>query len=306
MTDLDVTECLQLQLSEVEMLQSMFPSENEFCVDDPSVISDAQSYTDGDTTELPHQISFTLKIHVDDPKCDVEILCQFPLHYPSELPELFARSDILSRQPQKQLNDDLLEHVTSLERGEICIGEAIQWIQDNIAKYVTYSPDAGASSDAFGRTNSKKSKSEENTFSRLWIHSHHIYSKFKRKDILDLGNDSGSLTGFCLPGKPGIICVEGPKDETEDLWARIRRWNWKKISCKHREDIPLKDGDEERTFDELRKFEGFEEKEFDVRGGPGREYHMDLGLFYKFLEQKQCGFVFKLLLGVEGKFASDP
>ncbi len=193
----------------------------------------------------------------------------------------------------------------SLDRGEICVGEAIQWIQDNIAKYVSYSPDAGAtSSQTFTRT-SKKSKSEEDTFSRLWIHSHHIYSKFKRKDLLELGNESGALSGFSLPGKPGIICVEGPRDEAEEFWGRVRRWNWKKISCRHREDIPLVDGEKQRTFDELRKFSGFEEKVFDVRGVRGREYHMDLGLFYKFLEEKQCGFVFKILLGVEGKFASD-
>ena len=233
----------------------------------------------------------------------MEIVSQLPLHYPTVLPEIFARSDALSRQPQKQLNDDLLEHIMDLERGEICINEAIQWVQDNIGKYMTQSEEPGETNSS---VNPKKTKSQEDqTFCRLWIHSHHIYSKIKRRDILDLGNGPGCLSGFCLPGKPGIICVEGPRDETEEFWGRIRRWNWKKLSCKHREEIPLKDGDVKRTFDELRHFQGFEEKEFDVHGVRGREYHMDLGLFYKFLEEKQCGSVFKILLGVEGKFAAD-
>jgi hypothetical protein len=33
-----------------------------------------------------------------------------------------------------------------------------------------------------------------------------------RREILAIANEFG-ITGFCLPGKPGIICVEGlPRD----------------------------------------------------------------------------------------------
>ena len=42
---------------------------------------------------------------------------------------------------------------------------------------------------------------------RYWIYSHHIYSKVKRKDLQGLASDL-RLTGFVLPGKPGVICVE--------------------------------------------------------------------------------------------------
>lgn len=38
--------------------------------------------------------------------------------------------------------------------------------------------------------------------SRLWIVSHHIYSKKKRKTIID-GAKSMNLRGFMKPGKPG-------------------------------------------------------------------------------------------------------
>ena len=37
--------------------------------------------------------------------------------------------------------------------------------------------------------------------------SHHIYSKIKRKDLQGLASDL-NLTGFVMPGKPGVICVE--------------------------------------------------------------------------------------------------
>ena len=42
---------------------------------------------------------------------------------------------------------------------------------------------------------------------RYWVYSHHIYSKVKRKDLQGLASDL-RLTGFVLPGKPGVICVE--------------------------------------------------------------------------------------------------
>ena len=42
---------------------------------------------------------------------------------------------------------------------------------------------------------------------RYWVYSHHIYSKVKRKDLQGLASDL-RLTGFVLPGKPGVIAVE--------------------------------------------------------------------------------------------------
>ena len=57
-------------------------------------------------------------------------------------------------------------------------------------------------------------------FTRLWIYSHHIYSKVKRRDMLELARDC-AVTGFSLPGKPGIICVEGPAASTADWWKRV-------------------------------------------------------------------------------------
>lgn len=42
----------------------------------------------------------------------------------------------------------------------------------------------------------------------------------KRKDILDLSREF-DLTGFCLPGKPGIICVEGLAHNTDDWWHKV-------------------------------------------------------------------------------------
>lgn len=51
----DVVQNLELQLSELELLTSMFPDENELKIVDPGVVSDIQDFISGniDITELP-------------------------------------------------------------------------------------------------------------------------------------------------------------------------------------------------------------------------------------------------------------
>ena len=40
------------------------------------------------------------------------------------------------------------------------------------------------------------------------------------------------LSGFCQPGKPGIICVEGTTSNCAAWWTVVRNWNWKRLSLK--------------------------------------------------------------------------
>ena len=64
-----------------------------------------------------------------------------------------------------------------------------------------------------------KTSSEQCVFSRFWIYSHHIYNKDKRKSILEWAKEL-DLTGFSMPGKPGVICIEGPQNNCEEYWQR--------------------------------------------------------------------------------------
>ena len=126
---------------------------------------------------------------------------------------------------------------------------------------------------------------------RLWLYSHHIYSKTKRKNILDLAKDN-NLTGFCMPGKPGIVCLEGPLEICNEVWTTIKQWNWKKINVKiQEEDKHVTD------IETWRKFQKFEEIGF-VKGET-RDYHMDMGEFFKYLQANQCEYMFKELFGLE-------
>ncbi|XP_033098519.1 RWD domain-containing protein 2B-like [Anneissia japonica] len=287
----------ELQISELDMMKCMYPNDGELEIDDPDVIADIKQFCACGESEhvatmgpsFTRQLSYAINFIVDE-KTSIKLICDLPHAYPSELPELIVRSDSFSRDSQRQLNEDLQRHIREALLGELCVGEAINWIQDNSQRYLEIKADTEGPAT--------KSKQCNEAFCRLWIHSHHIYSKFKRRDILEWAKEF-KVTGFCLPGKPGIICLEGDTESCEEYWHRLRRLTWKKISCKHREDIPL----EGREVADLRKFTGFEEKAFNPHSNErgGREYHMDLGMLFKFLEEHDCADVFKILLGVDGK-----
>ena len=55
-----------------------------------------------------------------------------------------------------------------------------------------------------------------------------------------------------MPGKPGIVCLEGILDICNDVWSIIKQWNWKKINVKYQED---QETENLETFCKFTKFE---------------------------------------------------
>ena len=87
----------------------------------------------------------------------------------------------------------------------------------------------------------------------------------------------------------------------DEFWYRVRRLNWKRIMIKEQEVKELK-GREATT---LCKFSKFQELELEVQAGKGRNYHMDLGKFYEYLQKHDSAYMFPLYFGVEGKNVGD-
>lgn len=222
-------------------------------------------------------------------KAKVELQVLLPHMYPQVAPQLFARSDALHRQQQLQLNTRLASHISSLDSGDLCVCEAVQWVKDNSLPFLENSKTSSECA-------SKEVRVKE-MLHRMWIYSHHIYRQELRKKIFDCAKKL-NLTGFCLTGKPGVICVEGLREDCEEFWRDIRYPNWKHISCKHVENMET-----EGSVDNLRLFHGFEDLQFQAHGDYGlrNDYHMDLGQFLEFLKQHQSGHIFQILFGVEGK-----
>ncbi|XP_068793762.1 RWD domain-containing protein 2A isoform X1 [Struthio camelus] len=286
-----IKECLELQLLEVEMLFSMFPKKGEINLCDEDAVPGMQRYLRNSEGALPRQLEYSVAIDVGESKAKVVLQVLLPHMYPHVAPQLFARSDALNRQQQLQLNTHLTSHISSLDSGELCICAAVQWVKENSLPYLQNSEMASEST--------LKEEVFKETFHRMWIYSHHIYRQELRKKIFDCAKKL-NLTGFCLTGKPGVICAEGIRENCEEFWRVIRYPSWKHISCKHVESIET-----EGNIDSLRLFRTFEDLQFQAHGDYGlrNDYHMDLGQFLEFLKQHQCGHIFQILFGVEGKLS---
>ncbi|XP_042343187.1 RWD domain-containing protein 2B [Plectropomus leopardus] len=291
-------EWAESQLAEIELLTSMFPTQEELEITDQLALAELRGYVEGSASAdspPPSRPHFLIKQKLDT--THVFLSCAYPSEYPSVFPEITVRCASLSRAQQTQLHTDLNAYLMENCLGEVCVLSAVDWVKDNLQLFINKSLSAAAAP----KRESSSSRPQE-MFSRMWIYSHHIYNKTKRKNILEWSKELG-LSGFSMPGKPGIVCVEGPHSACEDFWSRVKVLTWKKIMIRHREDIPLdrpgEDGRTVQSIDSLRKFTGFEETMFDPHGNRGN--HMDLGQLYQFLNEKGCCDVFQMYFGIEGR-----
>nr|CAI5826824.1 unnamed protein product [Callosobruchus analis] len=272
------SENYKIQLSELESLQSTFCLPGEIQVDDPLIVSDMKKYIEGKTEVRAPMLHYIVNIKVEGQR--FEVCITLADRYPEKMPEVYVRNHNLDRQMHMQLNKDWYQYVTDLERGEPCIFSAISWLQENAKKYIKLEE----------KPKQKEIKVEE--YVRYWIYSHHIYSKPKRQEIIHLANEL-DITGFCMPGKPGIICIEGSSENCTEWWQTIKSMNWKQIFIKVIEQDGQKDGNS------FRKFSKLQETVFQNRGP--KFNHMDMGEFLKYLEKHDVAYVFKDLFGVEPK-----
>lgn len=282
----------EAQLSELELLASMFPGESELVVNDQLALAELKDCIEKRTTEgRSSKVYFTINVNLhisEEVMVAFSLACILPFKYPEVLPEITVRSALLSRVQQSQLNTDLTAYLEKNCLGDVCILNATEWVREHASGYI--------SRDALSSSTENAVQPVNCIVTRLWIYSHHIYNKWKRKNILEWAKEL-SLSGFSMPGKPGVVCVEGTQSACEEFWSRLRKLNWKRILIRHREDIPFDGRDDE--LERQRKFSTFEEKVFSVNGGRGN--HMDFGQLYHFLNTKGCGDVFQMYFGVEGQ-----
>uniref|UniRef100_A0A8B9BHF9 RWD domain containing 2B n=1 Tax=Anser brachyrhynchus TaxID=132585 RepID=A0A8B9BHF9_9AVES len=284
----------EAQVSELDLLSSMFPREEEFLVTDPLALAELKLSAESEATEVPSsKVQFILNVKPEVPGASMvefSMVCALPFKYPTVPPEITVRSPLLSRSQQIQLNSDLKTYLMQNCSGEPCMLSAREWVKDHASAYI----DRELSASSVMTSNT--TQSEDVIFTRLWIYSHHIYNKQKRKNIIEWAKEL-SLSGFCMPGKPGVVCVEGLQSNCEEFWSRVKRLTWKRILIRHREDVSLEGGGH-AEIQKQRKFSALEEKCFDAHGPRGN--HMDLGQLYQFLEKKGCADIFQMYFGVEG------
>lgn len=181
-----IRENLEIQLSELESLQSVFYNPGEIKVEDPCALYEIKNFISYKSPQLPQYLDLVINLNIESLK--FQLCISLPHDYPYTEPEIFVRNHKLNRNEHFKLNKDLQDYVAGLEKGEPCIFSAASWLQDNAQTYV----------DIKEETSQKNNTSNE-IYVRYWIYSHHIYSKTKRKEIVDLAHQL-RIQGFCMPG----------------------------------------------------------------------------------------------------------
>lgn len=286
--------CIQEQCNEIEMLQSIFCNAGEMCILDHSILIDMFDFVEGKRPNLNSKLDFTITVAAAKTNQMAELQFELPFTYPTlEEPGVTVRLKGHSphrAQSENHVKRELCEYIAGddIDKSTVYIYPIIVWLQENIDRLIEspteFESKASPSSDA-----SSAEPTEE--MQRLWIYSHHLKSAVKRQDILKLAKDL-ELSGFSKPGKPGIICIEGTKDNTNEFWKCIRQWAWQKIQLRLSETKirPLTKCAQFRRFDDFREV---------LYGDVGSVLPIDMGEFMKFLETHNCGYVKKDLLQLD-------
>ncbi|CAF0887568.1 unnamed protein product [Didymodactylos carnosus] len=261
-------------------------------IDDLIAFDEANAFVNGKIKSIERKLSFIIKLNIDDQftehteecgeKRTIELQIEYPLQYPLLSPDVCLRT-YFPRDIHQKFHSILQEFLTikTASNNEPYILELLMYIKDSNVFSLIIKNDI--SPNATEQLTTKQS--------RLWIYSHHIYNIEKRRHIVNWANEL-RLCGFSLPGKPGIIMIEGDDIDVNTFWSRLRSLQWKRLQIKEKEDIEKDD----------KKFDNFEELSFGDNG-KGRDYHMNFGQFYQFLIEKKLENIFSTYFGVDGTVA---
>lgn len=285
--------CIQEQCDEVEMLQSIFCNRDEMKISDHSILTDMFDYLEGRRDQLNRKLDYAISIPIANSDDKLELQFDLPLMYPAiEQPLLTVRLTLHipnKLQIENELKHKIYEYIGSdeVDKSSVYIYSIIVWVQENLVHILNNSSMSTKSKNFYDQPAQIPVKLSIE-MERLWIYVHHLKSSTKRADILKLSHEL-NLTGFSKPGKPGIICVEGEKENTQEFWKCIRQWAWQRITLRLAESkIKSKTKcDQFRCFSKFRETMG----SIDQNNESNSAVPVNMSDFMRFLEIHNCGYV---------------
>ena len=159
-----------------------------------------------------------------------------PPAYPAAEPlEVRVRSPALGRAALKELSDAARRAAAEASRaGEPAVLCVYQAVEEGVRRALDEAAARGEADEA-----GDDAKAEGNTRERLkrvYVKFHHLFSSAKRRGLLQ-GAQGAGLSGFSMPGKPGVLVAEGESAAVDSFMAEIRRWSWQRMTLR-REDAP--------------------------------------------------------------------
>lgn len=290
-------QCIRDQCDEVEMLQSIFCNPGEMKITDYSILTDMFDYLDGKHDRLSQKMDYSITIPFSNVGESLELQFEYPHTYPTfEQPCITVRAMLNASNKlhiENEIKRNIYEYIDNekFDKSTVYVYPLVVWLRDNINEIIslTMKPLTAHKQSPVHTTADSSVEME-----RLWIYSHHLKSSQKRQEILKLAKEL-DLTGFSRPGKPGIICVEGIKKNTQEFWKVIRQWAWQRIT------IRLGETKSKPTSkcNQFRRFSQFLEVLCNMDDAAGSVAPINMSEFMKFLDNHNCGYVKKELFLLE-------
>lgn len=277
-----IRESLRKQHEEFELLKSIYSMPGEFRTDNALLVDEIQEFLSGNRASVEEKLDFRIKIQLtENIKMELSVILGqlYPTH---EQPMLTIRTDTLSKSQETLVKRAVEAYIeTEIDKNEPYIYQIVNWLQDNVDEIVKTE---SLSND----TKEVEMMTIENE--RVWIWSHHIYSKIKRQNIVKLCKGN-KLNGFMWPGKPGVICIEGNAESVQEVTRTIKSWQWQKLKVIK---VETSNADDE----EFSRFTGFEEI-LTSDGDNGEDVKMDTGMFFKYLDAHRSTNMKKEIFGFD-------
>lgn len=241
---------LNRQLAEVEALRSIYGEEGEFelTTQEEAILESLSYLDDGDGISNSFYISFIINLlSTEMGGRHVSVGFSMPHSYPEEeaVSVTVTCGGGVSRSEHEAINMGARE-VACEHIGQEAVLQVLQKVQEialrTSNKNIKYSSDKD--------DGSMSSVCKLLRIKRVLIWFHHIKSLQKRKSILEWGKEL-NLGGYCKPGFPGIIVIEGEKGSVDTYLKQLQNLRWQAMSIRGEEEEEVPHGKE---IDEMRHF----------------------------------------------------
>lgn len=113
----NIQQNLQIQLDELESLESMFCNPGEIKVEDIGVFHDIEDFVGGRTPIVPPCLGFAVNLVLEQNKFELGV--NLPQEYPYVMPGLFVRNHKLNKAQHVLLNKKIGESLLGLKSSRL-------------------------------------------------------------------------------------------------------------------------------------------------------------------------------------------
>ncbi|GKY96928.1 RWD domain-containing protein 2B [Mayamaea pseudoterrestris] len=232
----DVNELLDRRRAEIEVISAAFASE-EAWVELSAIDSAPRIYRRFIAKEEEQCACFLVKLALPDEYPDCSLIVESVQVETGATLSRFLKAAHSAAASLRQLMQQAALVAIGGEAIFSVFSVAQDWLDDHWLSHFTHKSHTWTETANSANTLYSKATAPCNQLilERRFIYSHHIISKTKRSDIIDLARSQLRLTGCMKIGWPGILFIEGSTIDCQAFYDIIRRWQWQYLVERGRE-----------------------------------------------------------------------